>query len=210
MSRTPRNYNTYGLAVIEPPSVMPVSLALLRDQVEVGEDDGHDDKLKVYLQAATKWVQEQTETSLVNTKWRWTLDRFPKTRESLTLPRWPLGSLVSIKYLDQNSDQQTLDLATVTTRANDGRVRISRKDYAAWPPARLTPDAVEIEFIAGFGDREVDVPGAWQEPVLLLAANWFKYREAVTEGQTAEVPYGIQAMLDMLRDPDDMEDFDTE
>ncbi len=207
----PRNKNTYGLAVIVQPAVMPVSLAMLRDHVEVGEDDGHDDKLKVYLQAATKWVQEQTETSLVNTKWRWTLDRFPKTHASLTLPRWPLASLVSIKYLDTSSVQQTLDLATLTVRANDGRVRISRKDYAAWPATRETPDAVEIEFIAGFGDREIDVPGAWQEPVLLLAANWFEFREPVISGTiVAEVPYGIQSMLDMLRDPDDMEDFDTE
>ena len=202
---------TYGLTVLDPPAVEPVSLAEARANSRIDTTD-HDSKLTLSIEAARKWVEEQTETSLVSTQWRWTLDRFPRKRDWLMLPRWPVLSIEAIRYTDADGATQTISLPTVKLRKNnDGRGRIARVDWEAWPTTRVTPDAVEIDFTAGFGPAASDVPAIWKQPILLLVSHWFENAEASIVGTiVAEPPFGVHALIETLRDALDADDFDLE
>ncbi len=200
---------TYGLQVITRPACPPVSLAMVRQNSDIDIDD-HDEKLLMYLEAATQWVQEQTETSLIKTKWRLTLDQFPRGNRWLILPRWPVSSIELIRYRDNDNNWQTIDLSGIVLRKQKGgRSRIARADWDAWPSTRLTPDAVEIEFFAG-AETVAEVDPQFQQAILLLTSHWFEHPEATFEGTINQIPMGVEALVMTMRDPDDAEDFTLE
>lgn len=53
-------------------------------------------------------------------------------------------------------------------------------------------------------DLDNEFPGGWPPPILqavrLLVGHWYMHREAVTQGQLAEVPFGVAQMLAPYRD----------
>jgi uncharacterized phiE125 gp8 family phage protein len=199
---------TSGLTCITAPLSPAVSIQRARENSRVDGSD-HDNTLKDNIEAATVWIQDQTDTALITSTWRWTLDRFPVRSKLLRLPRWPVQSIESIQYTDANGDTQTIAAEDIVLRLNNGRARIALKQWKAWPATQLTPDAVRINFVAGFGDSPNSVPAAWQLPILLLVGHWFENREAVVIGTiSSDLPMGVQAMVDTLRDPDDDEESD--
>lgn len=49
------------------------------------------------------------------------------------------------------------------------------------------------------GDDTVDAPLNLRQAVLLLVAYWFKTREAATEKERREVPFGVKCLVDLSR-----------
>lgn len=78
-------------------------------------------------------------------------------RHGIAIPLPPLQSVTSIKYLDTDGVQQTLDPATYIV--HDGvPAHIVLATGAAWPSTSLLPGSVVVRFIAGYGDKGSDVP----------------------------------------------------
>jgi uncharacterized phiE125 gp8 family phage protein len=201
---------TYGLTCTEPAEALPVSIEQARLNCRI-DGDCEDERLTDHIKEATRWIQEQTEAALITSTWQWTLDKFPQKKRWLDLPVWPVQSIASITYVDVNSDSQTIAAGDIVLRANNGRSRLALEDWAPWPATRTTPDAIQIEFVAGYGDESTDVPSLWQRAILLLVGHWFANAEATSFGSAVnEIPLGVNSILETLRDPDDIEDFDLE
>jgi uncharacterized phiE125 gp8 family phage protein len=170
-----------------------------------------DDQLNLDIAAATKWIQEQTEAALITSTWLWTFDRFPRKTKWLSLPMWPVQSIVKIEYRNESDVWTEIESAKIVLRKNNGRARVALKGWEAWPFAKFTPDAVRVEFVAGFGDESTDVPHIWQRAILLLVTHWFENPQAAQTGtEFRTIPFGVESIIENLRDPDDAEDFDLE
>lgn len=98
----------------------------------------------------------------------------------IQIPRAPVTAVNSIKYVDTTGAQQTLDptLYQVDPQGDDRPVRILPAYGKTWPATRYQPNAVIIEFEAGYADA-ANVPARIKLAIKQTVADWFNNREAV-------------------------------
>jgi uncharacterized phiE125 gp8 family phage protein len=94
-----------------------------------------------------------------------------KKRHGITIPLPPLQQVVSVTYTDVNGAPQTLDPATYIVN-KDAPSDLSLVSGASWPSAALTPGAVVVRFIAGYGDKGSDVPEDIRMGITLQASHF--------------------------------------
>lgn len=204
-------YRTSGLTVVTPPAAVAVAVEAARRNSRYDTVD-EDARFTELIAAATDYVQKQTDTGLITQTLSWKMDKFPCGAKWLYLPVWPVQSIVSITYKDQDNATQTIGSGSIVLRSQaSGRGRIALADWAAWPACRDTPDCVNIQFIAGFGSTTANVPDAFKQAILLLVSHWFENREAVLVGTSSkELEFAVGSLIETLRDPDDGWGFDLE
>jgi uncharacterized phiE125 gp8 family phage protein len=197
----------YALRLIEPPSEDVISLEQARRNSSVDGDD-HDEMLVELIQQARNYCEEQTDVCLLTATWEMTFDKFPCGSKPIELPRWPAQSIESVLYTDGAGDEQSIELDQLRLRIDDlGRGRLARAAWATWPITLDTPDAVKIQFKAGWLTPEA-VPAVWTRAQLMLVSWWFEQREAGVYGQAARAPIGVDDLLANAAAIDDFEDFD--
>ena len=54
-----------------------------------------------------------------------------------------------------------------------------------------------MQFVAGYGDEELDMPETTVQAIRLLVGHWYENREAVssTGAIPKEVPFGVMSLL---------------
>jgi uncharacterized phiE125 gp8 family phage protein len=178
--------------------------------------DTQDDILDAMLKSATDFVEAETNQQLLTAVYQWKLDEFPSANldvrspgyseswrplvqnphySTLKIPVSPISAVASVKYLDLNAVEQTIDTATYTvdTVSRPGRVVLNQGAY--WPFTRIQANAVTVEFTAGYGAASA-VPEGLKIAVKLLAGHWYNNRDAVGEQTLAELPLGIRSLID--------------
>lgn len=197
----------YALRLVEPPTEDVISLEQARRNTSIDEDD-HDEMLVELILQARNYCEEQTDVCLLTATWEMTFDKFPCGAKPLELPRWPAQTIESVIYTDPAGQEQTLDVSTLSLRIDElGRGRLARVAWNAWPATLDTPDAVRIQFKAGWQSPEA-VPAVWTRAQLMLVSWWFEQREAGVYGQAAKAPVGIDDLLANAAAIDDFEEFD--
>lgn len=204
-----------GLKVITQPLVEPVSLdeAKLHLRVDGTEED---DLITALIQAAREYVERYTRKTLIYTTYRYTLDTFPggstwtafSTMEPIELPRQPVAEIAvggnysyampRIRYYDTDSVQQTLTYAgedfELDLGSNPPALRLF--PYSYWPIAEYyRANAVEVDFVAGYGPTSASVPASLIAAIKLLIGHWYENRQAVGAGFGAEVPLAVESLL---------------
>jgi uncharacterized phiE125 gp8 family phage protein len=175
-----------ALKLISPPDVAPVDaddLVKLHARIDGTADD---DLLALFTQAATEQAQSYTARALITQGWRLTLDAFPCGNKAIEIPLPPLQTVESITYIDGAGATQTLDdsLYSVDVESEPGRV--TPIYGASWPSTRGVPNAVTIEFTAGYGDTGDTVPASLRNWMLLAIQDAYDNRGTVMVGQTVE------------------------
>lgn len=185
--------------VITPPVEEPISLAEARAHLRL--DDGVEDSI---VNALIAFAREATEKhlrrALVTQTLREYIDEWPNRNHRLRgrgvlLPRCPVQSIVHVKYVASDG--------TLTTIA-EGEYELDNVEepngvYPAyglsWPTPRAKINAIQIEFVAGYGAAE-DVPEGIKRAMLPLLAFMFENREAVITGTIAsELPIDVIRLL---------------
>lgn len=101
--------------------------------------------------------------------------RFDRFRcDEVKLPYGPVISVGSVKYLDEDGDEQTL-ATSVYQLLTDGRVRLNTDE--SWPDLYSDEQAVRIRYQAGYAT----VPAPIKTAILLMTAFLFEQREASTD-----------------------------
>ena len=134
------------------PSIEPVSLQLVKKQMNITETDD-DVYIKHLITVARTHVEVVASRALVSQSWDFWLDRFPLNQFSkITLPKPPLISVTHIKYTDNAGVLQTWDSSkyVVNTDAAFGEVYPAYGE--SWPVARDFFKSVNILFEAGYVD----------------------------------------------------------
>ena len=183
------------------PAALPLSLAEIRAQCRLTDDDGTDeDALLVgYLRSAVEYVERYTGLSLITSTWRQTFSAFAILPEYMPLRRRPLQAVISVDYLDGDGGPQSLadTVYRVHGVGEDKRNGSIRLGYGqTWPAVRIDSEAVTVTYRSGFGDDHNSVPEQIRHAVMMLAAYWFNQREtALIDPVIVEVPIGTHALL---------------
>lgn len=191
-----------GLALVTPPAVEPVTLAEAKAWARVEIDDD-DDLISGLITSARRYCEAFTKQQLITATYKLALDSFP-----IFGTQWPwlsvgasidtlspLQSVTSLQYLDMSGTLQTLDPSKYTVDTISKPGRITPLWYQPWPITRPQPQAVQLTYVAGFGDSGDDVPDGIKTAIKLLVSHWYRRREAVSEGAMTPVPMAVESLL---------------
>ena len=179
------------LTMTTPPSSDPVTLteAKAAARVEVDDDDAF---IAGLVDAATEHVQAVLGRQLMPATFELSLGGFPSSGR-LALPRSPVTEVLSINYRDPDGALQTFEDFLFWAHT-DGPF-LSPKAW--WPATAHRPDAVVVEFVAGFPAGQL--PARVRTIILQLVAHWYEHREPSVAGTVAEVPHHITRLINSTR-----------
>jgi len=184
-----------SITVVTAPVTEPLSLAEIKANLGI-DDDAYDVAL-TRLRATARQYCEKVQRRAFITQ---TLDvtyNLPLTR--LILPRPPLQSVTSIKYLDTDGVEQTLDSAYYRVTGTDPGLITLAEGYS-WPSVQPVEEPVTVRIVAGYGDDQY-VPQTTKGAMLALIGHWLENREAALAGQTVTaVPFQLESLITMDRD----------
>lgn len=166
--------------VITAPAGLAVPLATFKAHAKTNASVS-DLLLTLYLEAATKYGEQLTRRDFVNRTYKTFRDDFPGTEvfnlNSLAnsgnvgfeIRRSKLQAVNSVKYLKDNVLTTVASSVFYNTFENDYS-KILTLDNQVWPTdADNRLQAIEIEFVAGFGADDTFVPDCIQEAIMLHA-----------------------------------------
>lgn len=190
------------LVVKTAPAVEPLTVAEAKDHLRIDHND-EDVLLNSLIMAARQHVESPlTNRSLITTTWNYYLPSFGFGSE-IELPRPPLQSVTGIYYTTDGGSETEFDSSkySVDTYSTPGRIVLNRTE--SWPTDELEEvNGVRIEFVAGYGDDDVDVPQAIRQAMLLIVAEMYENREDVVVGagnSVVTVPYSSTVLLQDYR-----------
>lgn len=186
-----------SLQMITPPMVPVISLEEAKKQCRIEPDnDAEDDLLEAYIDAATRRLDGEggfLGRCLMEQEWLLILESFSP---AISLPLPPTIGVNRITYVDPTGDHVIIDPEhyRVTGLGTLGGATI--RPRGSWP-ATAGPDAVTIEFTAGFGSDPADVPAPLRQAIREDVAAMYQHREAVTIGSgfMTETPMGWEDLV---------------
>lgn len=131
-------------------------------------------------------------------------DRFADgCRTWIDIPYPPLIDVVSVKYINSDGVETTLDVDAYEVVL--GQLRPAWN--TSWPSTRLQSDAVRIRFRAGgkYNDDDPpvlvdDLPKPARIAILMLVGQWYFNRKPIVVGAPVEqLPFAVEALLSPLR-----------
>lgn len=140
--------------LITPPAALAVSLADAKLALRVDGDE-QDALIEAWTQGITEHAEHYTGRAFVHQTWRLTLDRFPT---AIKLQYAPIASVSSIKYLDEAGVLQTLNPADYLLDDSTEPGYIVPQVGKAWPATFDRINAVQVDYVAGYGPTDATVP----------------------------------------------------
>jgi uncharacterized phiE125 gp8 family phage protein len=112
----------------------------------------------------------------------------------ILLPLPPLQEVTAIKYLDADGVEQTLSTSVyrVVNNGTDPSF-VMLVLGQSWPVHGCFPDAVRIEFTAGYGDDAADVPQRIRHAALVLLSHLYEYRG--DDSEKVEMPLAVMNLI---------------
>ena len=187
----------YALTQVTAPATEPLELDDTKNHlgVDLTDDDGMIERL---TGAARRQAESYLGRALITQTWEMHLDRFPVW--TIKVPRPPLRSIESLVYIDSVGTTQTLEAERyrVDTASEPGR--ITPTYGGTWPATRAATNALTVQFKAGYGDAEENVPEDIRQALLLLVGSFYEHREDIVVGETvALLPRTAKALLHPYR-----------
>ncbi len=149
--------------------------------------------LQRVVRAAQGWIEKHTRRQLTTATWRLSLEDFPRDGcrsifspymdGVIYLPRPQLQEIESVRYADPTTgNMTTLSASLYQTDSDSEPGRLAPAFGTTWPTVRRQMNAVQITYLAGYGDDDTSVPNDIKQAATMLAAHWWINREAVTLG----------------------------
>lgn len=182
----------YERTEITAPTVEPISLDEAKAQLNLTDDFTDDDTLLINLIKAARFHVENTlNRALITQTWDIFLDEF---EEVIKLPKSPLQSITSIKYIDVDGNEQTLSSSvyTVDTASNVGRVYLAYNQ--SWPSVRAIPHSITIRAVVGYGYQSA-IPEPIKQAMKILISDMYIDRESYVVGVSVAILPPVQKML---------------
>jgi len=161
-----------SLQLVTPPAIEPVTLdeAKAHLKVDTADDDALIGALISSARARAEWHMGR---ALITQGWTLWLDAWPDVIE---VPLPPLQAVTSITAYALNDAAMVLDPATYQVDAASSPARIALKADAA-PPVNLRAlNAIAVQFTAGYGNAESDVPAPIRQAILEMIAEAYANR----------------------------------
>lgn len=172
------------------PATEPVTLADMKLHLRV-DDDTDDDLITSLISAARQWCEDYENRAYITQTI--TLKR-DDLENVMVLPRPKLQSVTSIKYIDLNGVQQTVDstIYNVDIHSEPGRVTLAYNQN--WPNYRGDVNGIEIIYVSGYGAASA-VPAKTIAAIKLLTAHLYENRQVAVTTELKEIPLGVKSLL---------------
>ncbi len=180
--------------LLSAPALEPVTLAQTKEFLRV-DDSNEDSFISSLIVAARIHVETITSRALISQSWRVVRDCWPSDR-IVNLPIGPLLSLSAITTYDEEGNANGLPLAQFQPETNIAPARIFLPKTISGQVVMRERAAIEIDYVAGFGVSESDVPADLKQAIFTLIAYWFEHRDAVViAGSGSIVPNGFDNLV---------------
>jgi len=166
------NWSIVNLGQTASVPIEPISLQEAKDWLRIDHSD-EDALLSALITSATLSAESFTGRAIMSQSFRLNLDCFP---EIITLPMAPLISVTSVKYLDESGVLQTMNSADYEVDSASFPARIVPAYATSWPTHRHTINSVRVEFVAGYGESQSDVPQTIRDAILVSVTDRFEHR----------------------------------
>lgn len=186
-----------GNRQITAPAIEPVTATELRTELRTDSTSMPDAEANGIIAQARNMIEEMSGLALINQTWRLTLDQWPGYIEpwwdgvrqtsvtellggrprTITFPRYPLSAVSAVRTYNEAGTPTTQTIATyfiVDIESRPGRMGL--KTGQLWPTASQAINAIQIDYVAGFGTAAADVPPVLRAAVLILAAYYYDHR----------------------------------
>lgn len=182
-----------------PPASEPVSLALFKQHARANEATIDDEAALLYLASARRWLERETGRAFINQTWRQTIDEPPSCAGAILLTKAPLVSVTAVTSYSPTDVPTVMSGGSYFVNTTSEPARIELHDGVSWPTGIRLYSGITVDYIAGYGTTDTDVPEDLRHAILLLAGHWYEYREAVTDLSVQEIPIGVAALKDRYR-----------
>lgn len=177
---------------------LPVALedALFHLRIDAGTEDNYVTELIQSVQDELEPPNGWLGRALTTTEFKLSLPWFANR---IKLAGAPIQAVSAVKYRDTSGTVQTVspDVYRLTDEAIPS---IVLQPGQCWPTdAVCDPDAVTIEYTAGFGDQADAVPVAIKQYIKLMIAHRYDVRSAVIVGTIATPTPYVRDMIDNWR-----------
>lgn len=164
-------------------------------RVDHADEDSLIDRLIV---ASIIAIETKARSAIVPQTLELRVPRFPYSVGYLMLPRSPVRSVASVKYLDEDLVEQTVDpsVYAINDGAMPARLFLSDTSVALWPTVKGgRPDSVRVRYDAGpattsgVGDEMISA-------ILLMVGHLYENRQAVVTGTIAtKIPNAVESLI---------------
>jgi uncharacterized phiE125 gp8 family phage protein len=197
-----------GLTLVTPPDGEPVVATEAIDHLRLEADTDEDALIASLVTSAREIIETQTGRALITQTWELTLDRFPcgtvgygaswVKQTQIQLPKPPIQSVTSVKYIDTDGVLQTLASTEYVVDTTSMRGRIVPAFGKVWPSTRATINAVTIRFVAGYGDA-AKVPESLKNAMKLMLGGAYENRESLITGTIVADNPTLRALIEPYR-----------
>jgi uncharacterized phiE125 gp8 family phage protein len=187
-----------GLTLITPPDGEPLTVDDVKVHLKVPFTD-EDGLIAGLISAARERAEAVTGRQLKTATWQLGQDRTPC--EALILPKPPLQEVEFVKYISLDNVLTVWSSANYEVDAPAGPFagfgRLQPTPLTSWPSVYDGKfNALQVRFVAGYGDEDEDVPSAIRQAMLLMVGAWYRNREDVIVGSSVNaLPLGALALL---------------
>jgi uncharacterized phiE125 gp8 family phage protein len=184
------------LRLVTAPSVEPITVPEAKEHLHL-EHALDDTYVTSLIKAAREYTEKICWRGLLSQTWEMVLGGFPVCDEFIKLPKGNLLSVTHVKYLDDDGVLTTMSSSTqyeLDQKSVPGRVLLRYEQ--SWPSYRERWNAVQIEYIVGYGTVATDVPMSVRQAMLLLIAQMYEQRvPEITGTIVAKVGFAFDALI---------------
>ena len=181
-----------ALERIEDPAELPVSLTEAKAHMRV-TSSAEDAFIRSSLDAAVSFVDGMgvLGRAMVTQKWR---QYAPPNPGTVRLKIATVQTVTKIGYYDPDGAEQTATLAEFDVFGNGEASTVQPKPGNSWPATQQRPDAIWVEYEAGYG-AAADVPPEIKHAIKMLTAHYEYQRVNSTEKPLSDVPFGFSDLI---------------
>jgi uncharacterized phiE125 gp8 family phage protein len=167
----------------------PISLNEAKIHLRAADCDEEDGLIAALIATGRQALEDRLQRALVPSTWRLSLPAFSAVLE---LPRPPTVSVQAVRYWDAQGLQQILSTSAYLLDAVAQPAQLVPAPGQAWPHTQARPNAVEVDYTAGYAE----LPAPLRSWMLLAIGDLYARRE-----RSAEKPVLPQDFADGLLDP---------
>lgn len=159
------------------------------------DDNAEDSNVLMLIRNAREYAEEATRRALLTQTWIQYYDG-PLFPTQFRLLKPPLQSVGSIKYIDNDGAEQTVNSAVYTVDITTEPARVYLAYGQNWPTdVRDQPKSIYVTFTAGYASHAL-VPAPIQQAMKLLISHYSENREPVSYGPAPhKVPMAVDYLL---------------